>query len=58
MFRGHKDLIYIVKWNPHDEDKLVTAGNKHIKFWSQTGLTALSNHQCYLEIFLVTTFNI
>ena len=36
-FRGHKDKIFVLKWNPHDLDKLVTVGVKHIKFWTQTG---------------------
>ena len=35
--RGHKDKIFVIKWNPHNLDKLVTVGMKHIKFWNQTG---------------------
>ena len=35
--RGHKDKIYVIKWNPHETGKIVTVGVKHIKFWSQTG---------------------
>ncbi|ESN91895.1 hypothetical protein HELRODRAFT_181951 [Helobdella robusta] len=35
--RGHKDKIYMLKWNPFDGNKLVTVGNKHIKFWCQAG---------------------
>lgn len=35
--RGHKDKIFVVKWNPFENSKLVTVGVKHIKFWSQTG---------------------
>ncbi|KAI0227896.1 Echinoderm microtubule-associated protein-like 6 [Lamellibrachia satsuma] len=35
--RGHKDKIFVIKWNPHDGTKLVTVGVKHIKFWTQTG---------------------
>ncbi|XP_006814808.2 echinoderm microtubule-associated protein-like 6, partial [Saccoglossus kowalevskii] len=35
--RGHKDKIYVIKWNPHAEDKLVTVGVKHIKFWTVAG---------------------
>ncbi|XP_046848411.1 echinoderm microtubule-associated protein-like 6 [Xenia sp. Carnegie-2017] len=35
--RGHKDKIFVVKWNPFSSDKLVTVGIKHIKFWTQTG---------------------
>lgn len=37
FFRGHKDKIFVVKWNPFSSDKLVTVGIKHIKFWTQTG---------------------
>ncbi|XP_048456948.1 echinoderm microtubule-associated protein-like 6 [Rhincodon typus] len=35
--RGHKDKIFVVKYNPHHVDKLVTVGIKHIKFWQHTG---------------------
>ncbi|XP_072031189.1 echinoderm microtubule-associated protein-like 6 isoform X3 [Amphiura filiformis] len=35
--RGHKDKIFVIKWNPHNHDKLVTVGMKHIKFWNQAG---------------------
>lgn len=35
--RGHKDKIFVVKWDPHNAERLVTAGMKHIKFWTQTG---------------------
>ncbi|XP_033122529.1 echinoderm microtubule-associated protein-like 6 [Anneissia japonica] len=35
--RGHKDKIFVIKWNPYIHDKLVTVGVKHIKFWNQTG---------------------
>ena len=35
--RGHKDKIFVIKWNPHEANKLVTVGVKHIKFWTQTG---------------------
>lgn len=27
----------MVKWNPQNPEQLVTAGMKHIKFWTQTG---------------------
>lgn len=36
-FRGHKDKIFVIRWNPQNNDLLVTAGIKHIKFWTQTG---------------------
>ena len=36
-FRGHKDKIFVIKWNPQNTELLVTAGMKHIKFWTQTG---------------------
>ncbi|KAK3093757.1 hypothetical protein FSP39_019782 [Pinctada imbricata] len=35
--RGHKDKIFVIKWNPFEQSKLVTVGAKHIKFWTQTG---------------------
>ena len=35
--RGHKDKIFMIVWNPHTSDQLVTVGVKHIKFWTQTG---------------------
>ena len=35
--RGHKDKIFLLVWNPHTPDQLVTVGVKHIKFWTQTG---------------------
>lgn len=35
--RGHKDKIFVIKWNAHDNDKLVTVGMKHIKFWTLAG---------------------
>ncbi|BFZ11617.1 hypothetical protein BsWGS_14656 [Bradybaena similaris] len=41
--RGHKDKIFIIKWNPVEQSKLVTAGVKHIKFWTQTGGGFTSN---------------
>ena len=27
----------MIKWNPHELDKLITVGVKHIKFWTQAG---------------------
>ncbi|CAF1474328.1 unnamed protein product, partial [Adineta steineri] len=35
--RGHNDKIFCLRWNPHDEDRFVTVGVKHIKFWTQAG---------------------
>lgn len=35
--KGHKDKIFVIKWNPFDDNHLVSVGVKHIKFWSQTG---------------------
>ena len=35
--RGHKDKLFQIKWSPFDENKLVTVGVKHIKFWAQVG---------------------
>jgi hypothetical protein len=39
--RGHKDKIFVIKWNPFDATKLVTVGIKHIKFWAQTGACSI-----------------
>ncbi|KAM4607535.1 echinoderm microtubule-associated protein-like 6 isoform 3-T3 [Polymixia lowei] len=35
--RGHKDKLFVVKCNPMVNDRLVTVGIKHIKFWQHTG---------------------
>lgn len=45
-FRGHKDKIFVIKWNPFDATKLVTVGIKHIKFWNQTGGRSLMAGLC------------
>lgn len=37
FFRGHKDKIFVIKWNPFEANKLITVGVKHIKFWTQAG---------------------
>lgn len=35
--RGHSDRIFDVCFNPFEDNKLVTCGVKHIKFWSLCG---------------------
>ncbi|CAF0987237.1 unnamed protein product [Adineta ricciae] len=35
--RGHNDKIFCLRWNPHDENRFVTVGVKHIKFWTKAG---------------------
>ncbi|CAF1944366.1 unnamed protein product [Rotaria magnacalcarata] len=35
--RGHNDKIFCLRWNPHDDDRFVTVGVKHIKFWTKAG---------------------
>ena len=35
--RGHNDKIFCLRWNPHDDDRFVTVGVKHIKFWTHAG---------------------
>ncbi|CAF0858738.1 unnamed protein product [Adineta steineri] len=35
--RGHNDKIFCLRWNPHDENRFVTVGIKHIKFWTKAG---------------------
>jgi len=37
FFRGHNDKIFCLRWNPHDDDRFVTVGVKHIKFWAKAG---------------------
>lgn len=50
IFRGHKDKIFVIKWNPFEHNKLVTVGVKHIKFWTQTGIYKTTLHvQCKPE---------
>lgn len=33
--RGHKDMIFVIEWNPFNVNYLVSVGEKHIKFWTQ-----------------------
>uniref|UniRef100_UPI00358E5FDC echinoderm microtubule-associated protein-like 5 isoform X4 n=1 Tax=Myxine glutinosa TaxID=7769 RepID=UPI00358E5FDC len=35
--RGHRDKIFFVQVNPHNADRLLTVGVKHIRFWQVTG---------------------
>lgn len=35
--RGHNEDIFGLRWNPHDDDRFVTVGVKHIKFWIRAG---------------------
>lgn len=35
--RGHKDMIFVIEWNPFNVNYLVSVGEKHIKFWTQKG---------------------
>ena len=46
--RGHKDKIFMLKWNPSSNDQMVTVGVKHIKFWTQAG-TWVS--RCWLQMY-------
>ena len=34
---GHKDRIFMIRWNPFNPSQLVTVGVKHIKFWTRVG---------------------
>ena len=36
---GHKDRIFMIRWNLFEEGQLVTVGVKHIKFWVRVGAT-------------------
>ena len=35
--RGHKDMIFVIEWNPFNNNYLVSVGEKHIKFWTHNG---------------------
>ena len=35
--RGHKDKLFMICWNPYNDNQLATIGIKHIKFWAQAG---------------------
>lgn len=37
--RGHKDKIFVVRWSTSSSDHLITVGVKHIKFWTQAGMS-------------------
>lgn len=47
FYRGHKDKIFVIKWNPFEANKLITVGVKHIKFWTQTGKLLLKLHNLH-----------
>ncbi|XP_048575751.1 echinoderm microtubule-associated protein-like 6 [Nematostella vectensis] len=32
--RGHKDMIFVLEWNPFNPNHFVSVGEKHIKFWT------------------------
>lgn len=53
--RGHKDKIFIIKWNPHNNESLVTVGVKHIKFWNQVGGGFTSNRGIFGNLSSVDT---
>lgn len=53
FFRGHKDKIFVIKWNPYDQNKLVTVGVKHIKFWTQAGIVYVYNIELSYSLFQV-----
>ena len=45
--RGHKDKIFAVKWDPHaPSGSLITAGVKHLKFWTLAGRWQLDRRYC------------
>ncbi len=35
--RGHNAKIFCLRWNPYDDERFVTVGVKHIKFWTKAG---------------------
>ena len=49
--RGHKDMIFVVEWNPFNPNYFVSVGEKHIKFWAQKGwYFVLDNRHTKLEL--------
>ena len=49
--RGHKDMIFVIEWNPFDPNYLVSVGEKHIKFWTQKGIVNFNQSvTIFLEI--------
>ena len=51
--RGHKDMIFVIEWNPFDPNYLVSVGEKHIKFWTQKGIVNFNQSvTIFLEIVL------
>ena len=40
---GHKDRIFMIRWNPFIQGQLVTVGVRHIKFWTRIGKSMESN---------------
>ncbi|KAJ8392415.1 hypothetical protein AAFF_G00075400 [Aldrovandia affinis] len=37
MATGHSDRIFDITWDPHQQNRLVSCGVKHIKFWAMCG---------------------
>lgn len=37
LLRGSNVPVYCLRWNPHDDNRFVTVGEKHIKFWTKAG---------------------
>ncbi|PAA85883.1 hypothetical protein BOX15_Mlig016715g1 [Macrostomum lignano] len=35
--RAHKDRLFVIRWNPHDPNKLITVGVRLIRFWTVAG---------------------
>ena len=46
--RAHKDKLFMIKWNPLNENQLLTVGMKHIKFWNQVGKDKCTTSVLYL----------
>lgn len=53
--RGHKDKIFMISWNPHTSDQLVTVGVKHIKFWNRAGGGFTSKRGIFGKVSKLTT---
>ncbi|XP_078613343.1 echinoderm microtubule-associated protein-like 6 isoform X1 [Branchiostoma floridae x Branchiostoma japonicum] len=53
--RGSKDLLFEIRFNPHNPDKLVTVGKKHINFWTRSGNTFKSKRGIFGKVGKMTT---
>ncbi|KAI8515156.1 Echinoderm microtubule-associated protein-like 5 [Branchiostoma belcheri] len=53
--RGSKDLLFEIRFNPHNPNKLVTVGKKHINFWTRSGNTFKSKRGIFGKVGKMTS---